>query len=78
MKTTRRPNTAEARALRLIALHDGLLVTFVAGIPTYSTAAGVHVATHLAEQLIRNKWLIGDTDDAMFGARPQRYRCLRP
>jgi hypothetical protein len=77
-KTPLRPSEAETRVLRLIALHRGLVCTNTCGGREYSTAQGVHISTPIAEKLIRNEWLVGQQESALFGARPQLYLARRP
>ena len=72
------PTLEEARTIKLIAIADGLMVTYVGGSPQYSTPTGDFIKTKLAERLIKNKWLVGDTGDSLFGDAPQRYRCRKP
>jgi hypothetical protein len=82
MKRTKipaRPTLAESRALRLIAQAGSMIATnFFGQDRQYSTADGIGIGARTAERLIAQGWVIGDHGDALFGTRPQVYRCLKP
>jgi hypothetical protein len=72
------PNTkTDAQIKEIIKTEDGLVVTY--GKKTqYSTAAsGVEVKPKIAQRMIRDGDLVGDTGDSLFGDTPQRY-CRAP
>lgn len=68
-----RPTEAEARAIKIIAVTGGLIVTHRSGHTEYTTPTGVKINPKIAERIIKAGWLIGDRD-SLFDCCPQRYR----
>ena len=73
----RGPTLAESRALKLIAVGGGMMVTYRNGAAEYATSTGIPINANVAKRIIAERQVLPERD-GLFDFTPQRYRCRKP